>query len=206
MNRINKYRRNKRTRRKVLAARNNRIRCEIVSDKLAEALVKAQGIIEADKKLKEENNKKAFRGKLGVKDYSDEKSSFIKCLKTAGNKFCVFFNVLFIRKNILESADPALAFAQTTAGFVLGCAQFGCYIFCALVVATLFYHPGTDALYIWHYVIIALFFIASFFLAQIFRMMKIQVENMRDREYLFAIIGAVVSIASLIISIISCFR
>ena len=171
---------------------------ELDYSKLAQAVLDAEQMRQqAEEKLAEEKRQEILKQRveaLGEKDFSYIKNWFVRNLRTALNKLAVFIRLLFVPKEIAKniSAVDSLFRAATSGLF------FITRIVLYVITAALLYLFVTQL-----NIVYVLYGIAAFVSAQIFRIAQIEVDYMKDREYLMAIFASIIAIVSLAVTIIS---
>ena len=171
---------------------------ELDYSKLAQAVLDAEQMRQqAEEKLAEEKRQEILKQRveaLGEKDFSYIKNWFVRNLRTALNKLAVFIRLLFVPKEIAKniSAVDSLFRAATSGLF------FIIRIVLYVITAVLLYLLVTELNLVYF-----LYGIAAFVSAQIFRIAQIEVDYMKDREYLMAIFASIIAIVSLAVTIIS---
>lgn len=171
---------------------------ELDYSKLAQAVLDAEQMRQqAEEKLAEEKRQEILKQRveaLGEKDFSYIKNWFVRNLRTALNKLAVFIRLLFVPKEIAKniSAVDSLFRAATSGLF------FIIRIVLYVITAVLLYLLVTELNLVYF-----LYGIAAFVSAQIFRIAQIEVDYMKDREYLMAIFASIIAIVSLVVTIIS---
>lgn len=171
---------------------------ELDYSKLAQAVLDAEQLRQqAEEKLAEEKRQEILKQRveaLGEKDFSYIKNWFVRNLRTALNKLAVFIRLLFVPKEIAKniSAVDSLFRAATSGLF------FIIRIVLYVITAVLLYLLVTELNLVYF-----LYGIAAFVSAQIFRIAQIEVDYMKDREYLMAIFASIIAIVSLAVTIIS---
>ena len=175
---------------------------EIDYDKLADSIVEAQKKAEKAAELEKAEKNKQLRARIGYKDYSYIKNGFVRNLRVFLNRVKVYLKILFARKNIAKDLDTSHAFIQTLSVLFVGTAQFVLYLSSIVFMITAFYHPGQT--FGFKEIALSVFLsISSFIFAQIFRLIKIQIDNLKDRDYLFVIFGAICAVIPGIVPIIT---
>lgn len=171
---------------------------ELDYSKLAQAVLDAEQMRQqAEERLAEEKRQDILKQRveaLGEKDFSYIKNWFVRNLRTALNKLAVFFRLLFVPKKIAKniSAVDSLFRAATSGLF------FIIRIVLYVITAALLYLLVKKLNLVYF-----LYGIAAFVSAQIFRIAQIEVDYMKDREYLMAIFASIIAIVSLVVTIIS---
>lgn len=171
---------------------------ELDYSKLAQAVLDAEQMRQqAEENLAEEKRQEILKQRveaLGEKDFSYIKNWFVRNLRTALNKLAVFIHLLFVPKEIAKniSAVDSLFRAATSGLF------FIIRIVLYVITAVLLYLLVTELNLVYF-----LYGIAAFVSAQIFRIAQIEVDYMKDREYLMAIFASIIAIVSLAVTIIS---
>lgn len=171
---------------------------ELDYSKLAQAVLDAEQMRQqAEEKLAEEKRQEILKQRveaLGEKDFSYIKNWFVRNLRTALNKLAVFIRLLFVPKEIAKniSAVDSLFRAATSGLFFI--IRLVLYV----ITAVLLYLLVTELNLVYF-----LYGIAAFVSAQIFRIAQIEVDYMKDREYLMAIFASIIAIVSLAVTIIS---
>lgn len=171
---------------------------ELDYSKLVQAVLDAEQMRQqAEEKLAEEKRQEILKQRveaLGEKDFSYIKNWFVRNLRTALNKLAVFIRLLFVPKEIAKniSAVDGLFRAATSGLF------FIIRIVLYVITAVLLYLLVTEFNLVYF-----LYGIAAFVSAQIFRIAQIEVDYMKDREYLMAIFASIIAIVSLAVTIIS---
>jgi len=171
---------------------------ELDYSKLAQAVLDAEQMRQqAEERLAEEKRQDILKQRveaLGEKDFSYIKNWFVRNLRTALNKLAVFIRLLFVPKEIAKniSAVDSLFRAATSGLF------FIIRIVLYVITAVLLYLLVTELNLVYF-----LYGIAAFVSAQIFRIAQIEVDYMKDREYLMAIFASIIAIVSLAVTIIS---
>lgn len=171
---------------------------ELDYSKLAQAVLDAEQMRQqAEEKLAEEKRQEILKQRveaLGEKDFSYIKNWFVRNLRTALNRLAVFIRLLFVPKEIAKniSAVDSLFRAATSGLFFI--IRLVLYV----ITAVLLYLLVTELNLVYF-----LYGIAAFVSAQIFRIAQIEVDYMKDREYLMAIFASIIAIVSLAVTIIS---
>ena len=156
-------------------------------------------------KQKEEAEREEWLGRIGYKDYSDRK--FIaRSILTSVNSILALVRLLFMPKKMISGDHAtvglmriALALTFSLAKLVLwgvGAVLLLLYP-CSLIIPNIPKMQFSTAV---PYIVLGLF---ALVFAQLFRIASIEIENMRDRNYLFGVFAAVAAVAAIIISLIN---
>ena len=171
---------------------------EIDYDKLADAIVRAQAKYNKELQQQEEDVRKEqiqIRNTvLGRKDYTNEKRWFFRKVKEAWNNVQMVFRILFIPKAHAQYLSGVNMLFRGVTESIFALARYGLYIVAiALLYNFIFVKQLADYL---------IYAVVAFLYAQIFRLVQFEVERIKDREYVLAIFGAIISVIGLAVSIV----
>lgn len=170
---------------------------EIDYDKLEQAILKATTAADKIKTTEEEAKKTELisrrNKKLGEKDFSHIQNRFWRHLRIMMNKGWVIIRVLFVPKELAKEFSAVDSLFKLVTALSFWIARFALYVLTAYLAVQTFVQANP---------VLTLYGIAAFMLAQIFRIAQIEVENLKDREYVIGVFAAVVAIVSLVVSIL----
>ncbi len=158
---------------------------------------------EAEEKLEQKEDH--YIEVVGYKDYSDEKQPK-RAIKTFFNNIKVIFRSLFIRTRDIKDVRITLSliklFSYLFFAFISLCLHVACLLL--IVYIPLQYTITNITPLPWYETIMLAFFaLTIFLLARVFRIAKIEVDNLSDSNLIFGFFTAIVSIISIVIAIIA---
>ena len=164
----------------------------------------ANAIIEAEdiKAQKEEEKRKAalaeWHNIVGYKEYQNKIKQFFNDVKA-------FTKILFLPKKYIEGDRASVAFLQEIMTFFFGILQALALVLCICFIFAIF-SPGSfhiASLEIYAIIALALFAFVSFLLSCIFRIIRLEIDKVKDRNYLLGLFASITSLVSIIIAVIA---
>ena len=158
---------------------------------------------EREKKA-EENDLQARRDLVGYKDYSDRK--FIpRVFLTFINRIVVLFRLLFMPKEKIEGDYVTTGLMKFAVSILFAAAKwvfrvFGIYGLISYPLTFVF--PNLAKIDIPTYFVYIGFGITALLLSQMFRLASIEVEKLKDHNYVVDIFAAVAALVAIIVSLI----
>lgn len=177
------------------------VNLEIDYDKLAKSIIAAEKQAKQENEAQAKTQREALLRKreevLGVKDYSNEKCWIVRKVKYLWNTVWVLVRLLFIKK---EDAQYFSAVDNMLRGGIvwsIDMVRF-CLFFLAIIKVVMVVYGEIN---------ITNLYVAGGFVfgAQFLRIAKFEVNNMKDRENLMAVLATIISMASLAVSIVAIF-
>lgn len=169
---------------------------EIDYDKLAEAIIKAHKKIEEET---EEQNSKAMKE---LQEAVGKKEIQGHCIKQFLNDAAIFFRLLFVKQKYIK-----------TSGFVYALIQLFTSSLFAIVQVVLYVLTCCFAFYAVQNIVLGnnwcsfgpflLYTCSSFIFAQIFRIARCEIMNMKNKKEILAISSAIAAIVAAIVAIIA---
>ena len=152
----------------------------------------------------EENDLQARRNLVGYKDYSDRK--FIpRVFLTFINRIVVLFRLLFMPKEKIKGDYATTGLMKFAVSILFAAAKwvfrvFGIYGLISYPLTFVF--PNLAKIDIPTYFVYIGFGITALLLAQMFRLASIEVEKLKDHNYVVDIFAAVAALVAIIVSLI----
>ena len=155
-------------------------------------------------KQKEAEEANEWRRKIGYKDYSDRK--FLRrTVLTFVNSVCVLRKVLFMRKERIDGDFATVGLMRIALSATFSIAKLVLWVISAaglliypisLIVPSIPKMTFPSAL---SYIAIGL---TSLLFAQLFRIAGIEIEKMKDRDYVVEVFAAVAAVVAIIVSVV----
>lgn len=177
---------------------------EIDYDKLAEAIVKAKQIEEENATKKKAEELAAWRKSIGINNH-DDKKGLKKRIFVFFNSIKVIFKLLFFPRKKKIEVSMTGAFMQGITAVFFHLVKFMLWIISLAFISVCIYH-GNMVFSFLNYVYYIGIAIIAFVLANIFRLMAIETEQITERERVLGIFAAVMSVIPMIEIIVSFFK
>ena len=177
---------------------------EIDYDKLAAAIVKAQKIEEENAEKAKEAALRKWEKEIGYNDHADKQGLSRKVLCFL-NRFKVVWNIMFISKKKHIVTSPTNAFIQGLTASFFGVIQKMLVLLAVGFLTVILFHPGVQY-GLFEYFMCGSFAILSFMLSRVFRLMRMEIEQMSNREQVLGVFTAVVSVIPLVEKIVELFK
>ena len=155
-------------------------------------------------KQKEAEEANEWRRKIGYKDYSDRKF-FHRAVLTFVNSVWVLLKVLFMRKERIDGDFATVGLMRIALSATFSIAKLVLWVISAaglliypisLIVPSIPKMTFPSAL---SYIAIGL---TSLLFAQLFRIAGIEIEKMKDRDYVVEVFAAVAAVVAIIVSVV----
>ena len=165
---------------------------------IANAIVEADRIKEANRQKLQENELREWHAAIGYRDFTD-KNSAIRTIKTFCNRLASFVRICFISKDKIRGDRFSFGLIKLFLEMTLTGAKWLLTTLTACSVALVFIYyfapsaMDTSALNPASVIGIGLI---SFLLSRFCRLASIEVEKLEDRNYLFALFAAIASIVT----------
>lgn len=181
----------------------NQQKSEIDYEKLTDAIVKSQEIVEDCKQKKaeqtDENNYLEWRKKLGIKEYPENENFIKKLFHDICNIFKIYWSFMTFKNKDVNDDLITFNLMKMSLTAIFTTFQYFLYL---IYLSTIIMAIMSDIV-MWNYIIIASM---SFVFAQLFRISEMEIEKIRDRNYLISILSAVTCFIAMIVAIISLFK
>lgn len=175
------------------------VKLEIDYDKLAEAIVKSNRMIEQDEKHQEDKARQDViqqrKKYLKEKDFSHIKNPIWRGIRTFLNRIRVIKRLLFIPKieiTKFSAIDGLICLFTTVMLYIF---RIVLYVISAALLLSILW--GNNAL-----VAISFAFL-TFVFAQLFRIAQYEVDRIKNRDYLLALFVGILTAISIVISLIT---
>ena len=181
---------------------------EIDYDKLADAIVKAQNKVkeielEKQETLRQEEQKE-WQKNLKQKEITDKTKC--KFLIKVRNFFCCLWQLLFLKRNKTQTDKATIALTKLSLSGIFGFLKWALYFF-AFVWIIYAFISVVETNIIFEFKLEFIFYsVVAFLVARIIRIAMFEMENMTDREYLFAILSASTSFFALVLALFALFK
>lgn len=158
---------------------------------------------ERDKQI-EANALNEWRQRIGYKDFSDRKF-LSRIVLTIANSLMTLLKVLFMRKKQITGDFATISLMRIAVSLVFSIAKWvlwgiSTFLFlaypCSLIV------PGIPEIRFSEAVLHIEIGLITLLFAQLFRIASIEIEKMKDRNYIVDIFAAVAAVAAIIISLV----
>lgn len=172
---------------------------------LSSAILKADELRAAKETQKQREEDEEWRQKIGLKDYSKQKwflRHFLSCINT----LACLCRILFMKKEKINgnyATNGLLKFSVLIVFRIARC------VFCFFAIVVLLSYPlqhildiNSEPISMPQYLFAIPFAIMSIVIAQMFRMAEIEIEKMKDRNYIIDIFAAVMAVVAIIVSLI----
>lgn len=172
---------------------------------IACAIVEAEEIKERKSKELEEQERLEWKKSIGYKDFSDTECKLWRTIRTIFNRVRMLLTVLFIRKRKISGDRASVAFLQELLTVFFGILQALSFVFTIAFIFAIF-NPSffkVASLGIIEIIEFVLFALTAFLLSCIFRIIKLEVNKLEDRNYLFGLFASITSLVSIIIAVIA---
>lgn len=174
------------------------VNCEDLQRIIANAIVEADEIKEANRRKRQESELKEWHAAIGYKEFED-KNAIFRILKTVWNRFCSIVRICFISKDKIKGDRFSFGLIKLFLEITFSGAKWLLTILAICAAVLLFVHyvvpsvMDTSALKPVSVLEIGLL---SFLLSRVCRLASIEVEKTEDRNYLFNLFAAVASIVT----------
>ncbi|MBR4655685.1 MAG: hypothetical protein IKO68_03720 [Oscillospiraceae bacterium] len=166
---------------------------EIDYDKLADAIVRANHTIEAEKRERAEKEIEEWRKTIGVRDYPH------RPIRQALNNTASVFRMMFIKRDKATTSKATYSLIRVYAEWSFSAVKWLLYIISAILVL---YGVNTAIHSDWMRMATHLVYaLLTFVMARLFRIAGFEVSNMRDRSEVLAISSTIAAIAALMVAI-----
>ena len=172
---------------------------------IAFAIVEAEEIKERKRKELEKQKSLEWQKSLGYQDFSRIKHKLWRNIRVIFNRIRMVLTLLFIRKKKLSGDRASVAFLQEVLTVFFGILQALSFVFSIAFIFAVF-DPEfftIKSLGIFEIIGFVFFALVCFLLSCIFRIIRLEVNKINDRTYLFGLFASVTSLASIIIAIIA---
>ena len=158
---------------------------------------------ERDKQI-EANALNEWRQRIGYKDYSDRKL-LSRIVLTIANSLMTLLKVLFMRKKQITGDFATISLMRIAISLVFFIAKWvlwGISIVLFLAYPCSLIVPGIPEIRFSEAVLRIEIGLITLLFAQLFRIASIEIEKMKDRNYIVDIFAAVAAVAAIIISLV----
>ncbi len=172
---------------------------------IANAIIEAEEIKESKRQELEEQKRLEWQKSLGYQDFSRIKHKLWRNIRVIFNRIRMVLTLLFIRKKKLSGDRLSVAFLQELLTVFFGILQALSFVFSIALIFAIF-NPGfftIKSLGIFEIIGFVFFALVCFLLSCIFRIIRLEVDKIKDRNYLFGLFASVTSLASIIIAVIA---
>ncbi len=155
-------------------------------------------------KQKDDAERKEWQSRIGYKDYSDRRL-VPRIFLSVVNSLWSFVRLLFMPKKSISGDHATVGLMKIAVSLAFSLAKWVLWVVsavlllvypCSLVIPSISKMPFSDAVPYIEFGLISLLF------AQLFRIASIEIEKMKDRNYLVDIFAAVAAVAAIVISLI----
>ena len=172
---------------------------------IAFAIVEAEEIKERKRKELEKQKSLEWQKSLGYQDFSRIKHKLWRNIRVIFNRIRMVLTLLFIRKKKLSGDRASVAFLQEVLTVFFGILQALSFVFSIAFIFAVF-DPEfftIKSLGIFEIIGFVFFALVCFLLSCIFRIIRLEFNKIKDRNYLLGLFASVTSLASIIIAIIA---
>ena len=172
---------------------------------IANAIIEAEEIKERKCHELENQKRLEWQKNLGYQDFSQIKHKLWRNIRVVFNRIRMFLTMLFIRKKRISGDRASVAFLQEIMTFFFGILQALALVLCICFIFAIF-SPGSfhiASLEIYAIIALALFAFVSFLLSCIFRIIRLEIDKVKDRNYLLGLFASITSLVSIIIAVIA---
>lgn len=182
---------------------NNQQKVEIDYEQLVKTIVKSQEIIEEKKQKKiqhdnEQNNIK-WREKFGIKEYSENENFIKKIFHNICSVIKIYWKLLTFKEKDIIDDHVTFNLMKLSLTSIFAIFQYVLYLFYIVLIIAAITSETVNG----NYICIA---IISFVFAQIFRLSKLEIEKIKDKNYLISILSAVTCFIAMIVAIVALFK
>ncbi|MBS5842608.1 MAG: hypothetical protein KIC77_03865 [Clostridiales bacterium] len=168
---------------------------------IARAIVEAEEIKARKEKEKNEQERLEWQISIGHRDFSYIKNKAWKNIRIYANKIHKILAVLFIKKKKVNGDWASTAFLQSILTTAFAFLQVIAFLLCIGFISTIFINIAS--LGTCEKIVVAIFALMLFVLSCIFRMIKLEIDKLDDRNYLFGLFASITSLVSIIIAVIA---
>lgn len=168
---------------------------EMLEQSFISAMLKVDEIKEENAVKKKEEELQEWQAFIGYKDYSNERG-IKKAVLSFLNNIAVLFKIMFFSKKKRLEVSATGVLLQSFMSIFFHFIKIILFILALLFIVIIFYHPNLEFSVISRVGCVALSLI-SFFFSGVFRLMAIEVDQMSDREKIFGLFAAVMSVIPL---------
>lgn len=171
-------------------------------DKLTEAIIKAYKEIRKDEEIEKIRQEEIAREEwykiLGCKKCPDSAKWLERQYFTLRNSVMMLRSATFFKKENVKDPRVAFNFLRQLLWQIFGLCEWGLYV---LGVAVFLLSVGTQ-----HNLALILYTVMIVLFARIFRIIKFEVDNIKDNSLLISFFSAITSLVAMIISIVAFFK
>lgn len=172
---------------------------------IANAIIEAEEIKERKRKELEKQKSLEWKKSLGYQDFSRIKHKLWRNIRVIFNRIRIVLTLLFIRKKKLSGDRASVAFLQEFLTMFFGILQALSFVFSIAFIFAVF-DPEfftIKSLGIIEIIWFVFFALLCFLLSCIFRIIRLEVDKINDRNYLFGSFASITSLISIIIAVIA---
>lgn len=187
------------------------VKQEIDYDKLANAIVKAKKIIEADENKKIEEQEKQTRENwqkaIGYKKYNDDKAKFYtKAGHRIRNFFSVLFHLIFFSGKKATSDTVTFGLLQmATLGIFQLCNMILVFLTLLLIFVSFIMVKEKEFIFKFQPIYL-LYALPTFLFSKYFKIACFEIANLKDRNYVIAIFSATTCFFAMVFALIALFK
>lgn len=172
---------------------------------IACAIVEAEELKEKKSKTVEEQKRLEWQKSIGYKDFSYINCKLWKIIRNFFNRVYIFFNIIFMKKEKISGNSASAAFLQEILIVFFAVLQILSLLFsicCIVAILCPQFLPITSS-EIYLKILCYIFAPISFLLSCVFRLIRLEIDNLDDRNYLFGLFASITSLVSIVVAVIA---
>lgn len=162
-------------------------------DELAKAMIKAQEEVKQHEEQEKKENHKKWQQKLGIKDPPTKLNDF----------WCGLKLFIFPKKYYSDNMNGTEMLMSTFMTTLFGIVEYGLYFISIMFLFVFGWAIYSKQMVIQIGLLLILLFIFCIFFGRIFRMAKIEVDNLKDNDKIISIFSAVVTFIAMVGTLLS---
>jgi len=186
------------------------VNVDIDYDKLALAIIKAQEQvkIEKEKKANEEKEKRLeeWHKTVNFKEYPEDEVWYKKVIHSIRNSFFGFFSLVTFKKKNVKNDIITYNLLRLVGSGIFNIIKILLYIVTAIIIFNSFFTIDNNVFSLHFQTHLLIYAVGSFLFARIFRIAAFEMENMKDKNYLIAILSATTCFFAMIFALIALFK
>lgn len=164
------------------------------SDEMKQAIIEAYFEIQQINMNNKQQEKQKWKEKMFGSEKPLPKNKILHKIVNIRSGLKAFFKILFIKQEDVLEGLGTVSLLKLILLPIFDILRYGLYIFVVYALYSIFAFKS-----FWG-IVLAVF---AFLLARIFRIVSLEIDNMKDREYLISLFSCVMSFGAIIIAIIA---
>ena len=165
---------------------------------IASALIEADSIRERQKEQELKEAQEKFRRILGEKECPKNAGKLKRKYYDVRNGLVSFWGFLWLKRKNAENLRAATTLAQLALALIFWLCELCLYFITSYFVWNTFRFGFTEPYFLWA--------LNSLFFARFFRLARFEVDYLKDKEYLIALLSGVASFFAMLFALIGLFK